>query len=153
METKVEMNVTANYDAACAQAMQLMKDGKNCCQAVLIAAGNAWKIELPAAFVDAAYYMGGGMQSGCACGALSGMVMAAGLREQTNPAPKGHKPGQELHDLFTKEFGASCCRVIRKKMGLAEKMGDKKCRELTGRTVVLLLKHLDDIDKNLSTPQ
>jgi len=134
-----------NYDLADKQAQQFMKEGKNCCQAVLMTAGDVWDIQLPPGFVEAAGYMGAGMQSGCVCGALSGLIMAAGLFRQKNQLPEKSKPGQELHDLFCKEFGASCCRVLRNKRGIMDKIGGHFCRELTGRATVLLLEHLNTL--------
>lgn len=91
-----------------------MKSGNNCCQAVLVAASKIWDISLDPDILAAAGLFGGGIGSGCTCGALTGMVMAAGIMNRYHPHPAGSKLPQQLHDQFKMAFGATCCRVIRK---------------------------------------
>ncbi len=56
-------------------------------------------------------------EAGCACGALSGAVMALGLFVgQQGSSTRGRKKIQaaakQLHDLFKSKFGSACCRVL-----------------------------------------
>ena len=67
-----------------------------------------------------ARYMGGGMAGmGEVCGALSGAVLSAGLRDQhrgfssADDAPSAAKePLQQLFRRFEAEFGATACRAL-----------------------------------------
>jgi len=126
-------------------AREGMKSGNNCCQAVLLAASQVWEIPLGDDMMAAASLFGGGMGSGCTCGALAGIIMAAGIMDKYHPHPSGVKLAQQLHDLFKKEFGSTCCRVIRKKRSVIENIGKKACIDLTGRTVEILIAEWEGI--------
>ncbi len=57
--------------------------------------------------------------SGCACGSLTGAVMALGLflgRDQTgfNNNKNVRAAAKQLHTFFKTQFGATCCRVLSK---------------------------------------
>ncbi|MDD3364985.1 MAG: C-GCAxxG-C-C family protein [Syntrophomonas sp.] len=128
-----------------------MNSGRNCCQAVLVAAGQVWNMPVEDEILAAANLFGGGMGSGCTCGALAGMVMAAGIREQYCQHPRGGKLAQDLHDQFKEEFGATCCRVIRKKRSVLEKIGNQACAELTAKAAALLVRQWEGIDNGTET--
>lgn len=115
-----------------------MKNGNNCCQAVLLAASEVWDRPLSREVLAAAAMFGGGMGSGCTCGALTGMMMATGLREPDLDPTQAREIASRLHDSFKNEFGATCCRVIRKKQGMISQVGNRACIELTGRAAQLL---------------
>jgi len=120
-------------------AREEMKSGHNCCQAVLLAASQVWAIPLGEETLAAASQFSGGMGSGCACGALVGMMMAAGIMNNYHPHPAGKQLPQQLHDQFKQVHGSTCCRVIRKKHSVIEKIGNKACMDLTSRTTRILV--------------
>jgi len=55
-------------------------------------------------------------KSGCVCGAISGGVMALGMKygrtEPGAPMPDSFPAAADLHDYIVSEYGATCCRVI-----------------------------------------
>ncbi len=120
-------------------AREEMKSGNNCCQAILVAASQVWEIPLGEDMLAAAGLFGGGMGSGCTCGALTGMVMAAGIMDKYHPHPAGSKLAQQLHDQFKQEFGSTCCRVIKNKRSAIQKIGNKACVDLTSKTAEILV--------------
>jgi C_GCAxxG_C_C family probable redox protein len=102
-----------------------MKNGQNCCQAVIIAASQAYRIPVSQEILSAASLFGGGMGSGCSCGALTGMIMASGVFRQHAAHPLGNKLPQKLHDDFKKQFGTTCCRVIKSRRGSLNNIGNR----------------------------
>lgn len=77
--------------------------------------------------------MGG---AGCACGALSGAVAVMGLfigpHGRDGCAKKKFRAVvKEMHDRFRARFGATCCRVLSKKVKHDEKAHRANCLELT----------------------
>ena len=60
-------------------AMQEMKDGSNCCQSVVIAACHIWTWEFRRDF-GCGFSFRRGMHSGCPAEALTGMIIASGLK-------------------------------------------------------------------------
>lgn len=119
-------------------AQEAMKSGNNCCQSVLLAARKVWDIPIGDDMLAAAGLFGEGMGSGCTCGALTGMIMAAGIMNKYHPHPNGSKLASQLHDQFKQEFGATCCRVIKKKRSVIQRIGNKACIELTAKTAEIL---------------
>jgi len=126
-------------------AREEMKRGHNCCQSILLAASRVWNIPVGADIMAAASLFGEGMGSGCTCGALAGMVMASGIMEQYYTHPLGRKLSQKLHDEFKREFGATCCRAIKRKRGPLENIGNRACMELTGKAAQILLQEWEMI--------
>jgi len=120
-------------------AREEMKSGHNCCQAVLLAASKVWDLPMGDDMLAAASLFGNGMGSGCTCGALTGMEMAAGMMNRIHQHPAGAKLPQYLHDQFKREFGSTCCRVIKKKRSAIEKIGNKACIDLTSRAAEILV--------------
>ena len=133
-------------------AREAMNAGNNCCQSVLLAAGKVWNIPVGADILAAAKLLGEGMGSGCSCGALTGMVMAAGIRQQYDQHPMGPQLAKHLHDQFKQEFGATCCRAIKKKRSLLNKVGNRACVDLTGRTAALLVRQWEEYDNGEKNP-
>ena len=127
-------------------AINNMKQGNNCCQAVVIAACQEWGLPIPEEVLAAGAFFGGGMQAGCTCGALTGMIMASGLRSSHQGFPPGQQPAKQLHDIFKQEFGSACCRVIKKKHGIIDNIGMRACQELTGRATVLLIEYWEELN-------
>lgn len=115
-----------------------MDKGYNCCEAVLMACGERFNMDLPQEVFSAAKFFGGGFKSGCVCGALTGLVMAAGILNKKQPHPLGKDLAPYLHQRFLENFGSTCCREIRAKMNHLAKMGNNGCKELTGTTAAIL---------------
>ncbi|MDF9410001.1 MAG: putative redox-active protein (C_GCAxxG_C_C) [Pelotomaculum sp. PtaB.Bin013] len=72
-------------------AMREMKGGNNCCRSIVIAACQVWNIGIPEGVLDAAALFGEGMHSGCSCGALTGMIIASGLKARSQPEANGQQ--------------------------------------------------------------
>ena len=81
-------------------AVQSMKDGSNCCEAVLAAANSVWNLNFDEDTMAAASFFGKGMGSGCTCGALVGMVMVSGILERRVGHPLGRDMPKRLHEVF-----------------------------------------------------
>lgn len=131
-------------------AVQKMKAGNNCCQAVIMAACQEWGLPVPEDLLSAASLFGEGMQAGCTCGALSGMIMASGLRSRYQVHPRQDKLALSLHDIFKQNFGSTCCRVIKKKRSIIDRVGSRACQELTGKAAVLLIEQWKELDDDPS---
>jgi C_GCAxxG_C_C family probable redox protein len=76
-------------------------------------------------------------ESGCLCGALSGAVMATGLLLGKDGAYRQRKNmrdnARQLHDQFKFAHGATCCRVLSKKVKHDKKAHFQKCAGLTAQ--------------------
>ncbi|WP_419661190.1 C_GCAxxG_C_C family protein [Desulfosarcina variabilis str. Montpellier] len=75
--------------------------------------------------------------SGCLCGALSGAVMGTGLLLGKDGAYRKRKgmrdSARQLHDQFKLAHGATCCRVLSKKVKHDSKAHFDQCAGLTAR--------------------
>ncbi|MCM1566181.1 MAG: C-GCAxxG-C-C family protein [Dehalobacter sp.] len=117
-----------------------MKDGFNCCQSVLYAASQVFNIKLNEDTYGAAALFTRGMGSGCTCGSLVGMVMFSGIISEKYNLNQGEAIAQRLHTEFSRVFGSTCCRVLRKKHGFWRNIGNTGCIELTIQSVSILIK-------------
>jgi C_GCAxxG_C_C family probable redox protein len=76
-------------------------------------------------------------ESGCLCGALSGAVMATGLLLGKDGAYRHRKTmrdsARRLHDRFKFAHGATCCRVLSKKIKHDKKAHFQQCAGLTAQ--------------------
>lgn len=76
-------------------------------------------------------------ESGCLCGALSGAVMAAGLLIGKDGASRHRKSmrdsARRLHDQFKATHGATCCRVLSRKVKHDKKVHFEHCAGLTAQ--------------------
>lgn len=122
---------------------EAMQNGKNCCQAVLMASGEAFNLPMGEDIQAAASLFGYGIGSGCTCGALVGMVMVSGIFQQYQAHPLGKKLSVKLHDDFKKQFGSTCCRVIKKQRH--NLIGSRACIELTAQATDMLVKEWEGI--------
>ena len=96
---------------------------------------DAQAVAMAAPFCDA---LGG---SGCLCGALSGALMACGLL-LGNDRPYGHRRqlrgyARQLHDAFKAATGATCCRVLSRKVRNDKHAHFHQCAELTAAATEL----------------
>ncbi len=124
------------------RAEKYFNDGYNCAQAVAMSNIEVFNgrtegiIQLAAGF-------GHGMNSGCACGAISGGVLAIGFL-LSGPGIKGFdrtitEVTAELHRRFIDEFGLTCCKGLRKKFS---PLKNARCKKITGNTAAITLELL-----------
>ncbi len=87
-------------------------------------------------------------KAGCVCGALSGGIMALGLKYGRS-TPGVETPGmfgaaQELHDRFRRKFKSTCCRVIIKKFEFGSPEHLEHCIMVTGETAAMVMEMILD---------
>lgn len=126
-------------------AKTAMGRGHNCCEAVLLAAGEVWDLQLPAETLAAASLFAEGMGGGCCCGALVGLIMVSGILSKQYTHPRGAGLAPYLHDTFKERFGSTCCRVICSKRTPLERIGKRGCKALTGATAQLMVEVWDEL--------
>lgn len=84
--------------------------------------------------------------AGCACGALSGGIMALGLKfGRTEPRaemPDMFRVSKELHDEFKKKLRSTCCRVLIKKFEFGGPEHLNQCVYITGQTAEMVMKKI-----------
>lgn len=96
----------------------LWNRGYNCAECTFFILSNEKSFELSPQILKMAKIMGSGYKSGCICGALSGAISFCAIYEKEyNP-----KTAKKLYEKFVKQFGASCCRKIRKKCKCTKKV-------------------------------
>lgn len=76
--------------------------------------------------------------SGCICGALSGASLAVGLflgrsRPASPDESEALKAANVVHDRFKEMFGATCCRVLTRKVKGNDMEHFQQCARLTGQ--------------------
>lgn len=92
----------------------------NCAEAVLTGVLQAAGRDCPLEVRRLASAFGRGMGgAGCACGALVGGQMAIGAffgrAAESGSVPEAcQEASRQLHNLFKKENGATCCRILHK---------------------------------------
>ena len=122
----------AQVDDCATKAGALFDGGYNCTQAVLQAISGRNDPELLAM----AKAFGGGIgASGCLCGAITGGVMALGLKGQ------GKRSG-ELVAAFREEFYTTCCRGLSKDFRWLSREHKTNCRRVTVATAGMVAKLL-----------
>ena len=126
-------------------AREQMKNGHNCCQSVIIASGQVFNIPVSEEMIDSASLFASGMESGCSCGALIGMVMISGVLQKQAEHPMGAKLSQKFHDDFKAQFGSTCCRAIRKRRNAIQNLGNRACIDLTSQATAMLVKEWEGL--------
>jgi len=93
----------------------------------------------PETAINLASCFGEGMGgAGCLCGAASGALMAIGLfLGPGQSSKKVRDKGREFHDIFRSEFGAVCCRILKKKARDDRKGLFRQCMTQTGAAAEL----------------
>lgn len=75
-------------------------------------------------------------ESGCACGALSGSVLAIGLFTGRLDAfglrSEARRLAREMHDRFRKRHGSACCRILTRGVRNDPNAHRQHCATLTG---------------------
>jgi len=130
------------------RAESLYRDGDYLCsEAVFTVVNDYLGRPMPAEAVKMASGFPVGMgTAGCACGALSGGVMALGLKfGRTEPRaemPDMFRVSKELHDEFKKKFRSTCCRVLIKKFEFGDTEHIKQCVYITGQVTEMVIKKI-----------
>lgn len=109
-----------------------------CAEAVLVSLNDTFDGPLTdeeAINLGSTFCMGVG-NAGCMCGALAGGLAAVGLfsAKGTLASSNAHSRnlGKELHDVFVKRHGSSCCRVLTRRVKKDPKQHFVQCTMLTG---------------------
>ena len=118
-------------------ALRVMKERDNCATAVLLGVAEAFGVDVPEMLVASSEFLREGMYSGCCCGALNGAILACGVLNGIHGHPLGTRLAADVHDAFKKRFGATCCRAIRAKRTLLQRIGRNACRDLTAETAAM----------------
>lgn len=129
-------------------ALDYHKDGFNCAESIFLAFRQRVAPELSAEAVRMATPFGSGLGgAGCLCGALAGSVMILGLlKGRTTPdVPRKESYGlsSEFHNRFRDNFGATCCRDLKRKASGTDKKG-ATCEEIIARTDELLSDFMEE---------
>ena len=111
---------------------------KNCCQSVLGAAAPIVGLDEQTA-LNLATAFGSGMQCGELCGALTGSIMAIGLRFGDTPEAK--QLCRAFTARFRETFGSLVCREIRD-----HQTGRKDCQSLVKQAAALLEQFLSEAE-------
>ncbi len=95
-------------------AVRNFASGLNCSESVMRGFNDAYHLGLPATAYGIAAPFGGGMSGArCACGGVTGGLMALGLaRGGVTSGPPVSEAGRALHDRFVARFGSVCCREL-----------------------------------------
>lgn len=90
-----------------------------CSEAVVHAINDALGLNMPRELLAASSSFGGGMSSGCVCGALvGGEIILGALLGREHPsmsAAEISKKAAALHDYFKEQNHSTCCRVLTRK--------------------------------------
>ncbi|NWG10232.1 C_GCAxxG_C_C family protein [Candidatus Bathyarchaeota archaeon] len=137
------------------KAVERFQEGYNCAQSVLLTMFQHWNIGESDLVPKIATGFGGGIgRCGSVCGALTGGVMAVGVKYGTNEPLlderlKSYELAQKLYKQFEKHHGSVYCRELieydlsnPKELEAAQEANvfRKKCDDLVRKTVETLVK-------------
>lgn len=95
------------------EAVSHFKEGYNCAQSVLLAMQKFWRVENPLEPKVASAFGGGIGRRGSLCGALTGGVIAIGLRHGANkPNAREREKAYSLALKFYNQFEKDCSSVL-----------------------------------------
>lgn len=126
------------------RASRYFSAGHNCCQSILLAAGEIWSLEIHPDVILAGEYFRQGLASGCTCGALAGGEMALAIYRQRRSLPADDQPAKQLYEQFVALFGSSCCRVLRQRQNILSKVNNQGCKKITAESAALLYRLIAD---------
>ncbi len=123
-----------------------------CGESVMAAIWKNFDLDLPPEAMKMTSMMGGGMGSGCVCGALNGGAVALSMFfGRTSPMDPDVRTCQrltrELHDYFKAENGknVTCCRILTRGFDSPIKRAEQ-CQSFTGlcagKTAEILIREL-----------
>jgi C_GCAxxG_C_C family probable redox protein len=135
------------------KAANHFRGGYNCAQSVLLAMQEHYGTKSEVIPKIASAFGGGVGRCGSLCGALTGAVMAIGIKHGTNERgaekrDKAYKLAQRFYEQFTRELGTPFCRELigydltkQKELEKAErlKVFDEKCEGFVKKAVEILL--------------
>ncbi|MHB8138980.1 MAG: C-GCAxxG-C-C family (seleno)protein [Smithellaceae bacterium] len=120
------------------QAEEIYRDGQFlCAETVFLVANDFMGNPVPNEMVRLASGFPVGIGSaGCVCGALSGGVMALGIKYGRTYAgdrmPGMFETAKELHDRFVARRKCTCCRMLIKNFDLGSPEHIEQCLTITG---------------------
>jgi C_GCAxxG_C_C family probable redox protein len=135
------------------EAVRHFKDeGYNCSQSVLLTMAEHWKCKNELIPKVATAFGGGMGRCGSVCGALTGGLMAIGIKYGTNEPSlekrsRAYKLAEALYHRFEKENGTVMCRALigldlsdaeQRKKAQEEHVFDKKCTVFVKSAVEIL---------------
>jgi len=134
-------------------AVKHFKEGYNCSQSVLLTMAENWKCTDELIPKMATAFGGGMAKCGSACGALTGGLMAIGIKYGTNePSSEKAARAYELAETFYRRFeeqnGSAICRELigfdlsdkeQRKKAREENVFEKKCPAFVKSAVEILL--------------
>jgi len=137
----------------CEKAVARFLEGYNCAQSVLLTMFEQWNGENELTPKIATAFGGGIGRCGSICGALTGGVMALGIKYGTNEPSlekrlKAYELAQKLFKRFEKQHGSVLCReLIGYDLSVPEeleqarkaKVSEEKCVNFIRKTVETLL--------------
>jgi len=139
------------------RAENLYRDGDYLCsEAVFTVINDYLGQPLPPESVKIASGFPVGMgTAGCTCGALSGGIMALGLKfGRTQPKaemPEMFRVSKELHDEFKTKFHSTCCRVLIKNFEFGDSEHIKQCIYITGQATEMVMKKILQSEMQVET--
>jgi C_GCAxxG_C_C family probable redox protein len=135
------------------RAVKHFRDGYNCSQSVLLTMAEHWGDKNKLVPKIATAFGGGIGQCGSVCGALTGGVMAIGVKYGSNEPSaekraRAYELARKLYLEFAKQNGSVACRDLigydltnpaeRQKVS-EEKVSEKKCTSFVRSSVEILL--------------
>ena len=135
------------------QAAEMYRSGRFLCsEAVFWVVNESLGLPLPQETVRVASGFPVGMgaipDGGCTCGALSGGIMALGLKYGRSApgeeAPEVLSKAKELHDWFKETHRGTCCRVLIRKLEFGSPEHIDQCVRLTGEVTERVLPMLTE---------
>ncbi len=109
-----------------------------CSEAIVKTIRDSFALPMPDEIIAMASGFPIGMgNSGCACGAVAGGIMALGMffgrtQPKDTRVNKAMELAHELHNSFQKSHNVLCCRVLTKGMVLGSPEHMKQCISFTG---------------------
>jgi len=133
-------------------ATKHLKDGYNCSQSVLLTMAEHWKCKGELIPKVATAFGGGMALCGSACGALTGGLMAIGIKYGTNEpssekAARAYELGETFYRRFEKQNGSVMCRELigldlsdieQRKKAREEHVFGKKCPAFVKSAIEIL---------------
>lgn len=121
------------------KATVLHESGCNCCQAVLGSCSEEFGLSEEMAYKVGAFF-GGGMRRGEVCGAVTGALMALGLKYGDENNRKSMK-SLEFMKTFREEYGSILCKEL---LGKDDKKKKEMCPVMIEYCAAYLEKEFQD---------
>jgi cysteine synthase A len=119
---------------AAAASLRHFRNGLYCSEAILRAFNETYNLGLKTEDGRMASGFGSGLgESGCACGAVTGAVMALGLIAGRTEAYESerlvYQATKQLHERFREKHRAVCCRILTKKVAWGSAQHKTHCEQ------------------------